>query len=160
MMQFVRGLTRDHGRVRVPAPQTDDNPACQVWVEQKSFCEWLQLGNLIVSEAVVRWWTELSPVDRFEDCDQQTVEEADLKCVVDDTGVKFFERLRVRVKALDPDGVRDGVIRFDVFQRWLEETLGADALGFQKREHLRAQLEFELAVVEEFSPLVNELGGL
>ena len=66
----------------------------------------------------------------------------------------------MRVKTLDPNGVRDGAIRFDVFQPWLEETLGADASGFEKREHLRAQLQFELAVVEDFSPLVNESGGL
>ena len=33
----------------------------QLWLEEKTFSTWLQLGNFQVSDAVASWWTELTP---------------------------------------------------------------------------------------------------
>ena len=50
-------------RVKVVQPERADAHESRVWVEQKTFCAWLQLGNLQVSEAVASWWTELYPTE-------------------------------------------------------------------------------------------------
>ena len=50
-------------RVKVVEPESAETFESQVWVEQKIFCTWLQLGNLQVSEAVASWWTGLCPID-------------------------------------------------------------------------------------------------
>lgn len=50
-------------RVKVAEPERADAHESRVWVEQKTFCAWLQVGNLQVSEAVASWWTELYPTE-------------------------------------------------------------------------------------------------
>ena len=46
-------------RVKVAEPYSAEVHESQGWVEPKTFCTWLQLGNLQVAEAVASWWTEL-----------------------------------------------------------------------------------------------------
>ena len=48
-------------RVKVAEPESCDACDSQLWLEEKIFSTWLQLGNFQVSEAVASWWTELYP---------------------------------------------------------------------------------------------------
>ena len=118
-------------------------------MEQKTFCTWLQLGNLQVSEALASWWTELYPIETSGDCEEKA-----LKSAGDDTCVEFFQRLCERVKASDLEAVRHGSIRLDAFARWLQRELGQEALGIEHGTHLLEQLGFEFGVVEDFEPSV------
>ena len=108
-----------------------------------------------MSEAVAAWWTELYPKETSADCEEKA-----LKSAGDDTSVEFFQRLCERVKASDPEAVRDGTIRLDALQRWLEDKLGEEVLGIERGQHLLEQLEFEIGVVEDLKPGVQESGSM
>ena len=114
-------------RVRVADPEGDGAEERHIWVEEKTFCIWLALGNLQISEAVAAWWTELYPKDVSDESEQ-----VPLKSAGDDTCVEFFKQVCERVKEFSPEVVRDGAIRLDALQRWLEEELGEDVLGFER----------------------------
>jgi hypothetical protein len=142
-------------RVKVAEPESADAHESQVWVEEKTFCTWLQLGNLQVSEAVASWWTGLYPTETSGDCEEKV-----LKSAGDDTCVEFFQRLCERVKSSDSEVVRDGTIRLDALQRWLENELGEEVLGIEHGPHLLEQLGFEIGVVEDLKPSVQESGSM
>ena len=63
------------------------------------------------------------------------------------------------VKAFDPEDVRDGTIRLDALQRWLENELGEEVLGIERGQHMLEQLEFEMGGGEESKPGVRERGS-
>ena len=92
-------------------------------------------------------------------CDEKLLsgdcEENALKSAGDDTCVEFFHRVRDLVKAIDSDAVRDGTIRLDALQRWLQDKLGKEVLGIEHGTDLREQLEFEFGVVEDLKPCVS-----
>ena len=119
----------------------------QVWVEQKTFCTWLQLGNLQVSGAVASWWTGLYSIETSGDGEEKA-----LKSAGDDTCVEFFQRLCERVKVSDPEAVQHGTIRLDALQRWLQDELGGEVLGIEHGTHLLEQLIFEFGVVGDLKP--------
>ena len=54
-------------RVRVSDLEGDGDVEEHIWVEEKTFSAWLQLGNLQISEAVARWWVGLGPEDNDEE---------------------------------------------------------------------------------------------
>ena len=64
-----------------------------------------------------------------------------------------------RAKASDLEAVRDGRIRLDALQRWLQDELGEEVLGIEHGTHLLEQLGFEFGVAEDFESSVLE-GGI
>jgi hypothetical protein len=142
-------------RVKVCEPESADVHESQVWVEQKTFCTWLQLGNFQVSQAVASWWTGLHPIETLGDC-----EEKPLKSAGDDTFVEFFQRLCERVNLSDPEAVQNGTIRLDALRRWLQDELGEEVLGIEHGTHLLERLMFEFGFVGDFNPGVHESGSL
>ena len=142
-------------RVKVCESESADVHQSQVWVEQKTFCTWLQLGNLQVSGAVASWWTGLYSIETSGDGEEKA-----LKSAGDDTCVEFFQRLCERVKVSDPEAVQHGTIRLDALQRWLQDELGGEVLGIEHGTHLLEQLIFEFGVVEDLKPGVQESGSM
>ena len=140
-------------RVKVIEPEAGGAQEQHIWVEEKIFCRWLTLGGLQVSEFVASWWTGLYPQEVPEECKR-----AHLKTAGDDTCVELFKRICERVEMVSSDAVRDGSICLDALQRWLENELGADLLRLECGEHLREQLAFEIGLVDDLQPGVEERG--
>ena len=82
-----------------------------------------------------------------------------LKSANDDTPIEFFRRVCERVTADDPEAVRDGTLRLDALQQWLQNEIG-DSLGFESGAHLFSQLTMEMEIVEHRSFSLHESGGM
>ena len=82
-----------------------------------------------------------------------------LKSADDDTPTEFFRRVCERVSAYDPEALRDGTLRLDALQQWLQNEIG-DALGFESGQHLFSQLTTEMEIVEHRSFSLHESGGM
>jgi hypothetical protein len=63
------------------------------------------------------------------------------------------------VSAYDPEALRDGTLRLDALQQWLQNEIG-DALGFESGQHLFSQLTTEMEIVEHRSFSLHESGGM
>ena len=114
---------------------------------------WLTLGGLRVSEFVAPRWTGLCSQELLEECGR-----AHLQTAGDDTCAELFKRICERVKIVSSDAVRDGSIRLDALQRWLENELDADLLRLECWENLREQLAFEIGLVDDLQLGVEERG--
>ena len=142
-------------RVNVAEPEIGDGFTRQVWLEEKIFSAWLQLGNLQLSGAVASWWTGLYSTETSGHCEENA-----LKSAGENTCVEFFQRLCECVKAFDAEDVRHGAIRLDALQRWLENELGEEVLGIERGQRMLEQLELEMGVVQELELGVRDCGGI